>query len=150
MTSILGINTYHGDATAALVIDGHLVAAVEEERFNRIKHWAGFPEESIRWCLDFAGLKASNLDHVAISFDPKANFARRVGYVLRERPSLGGVLRRLRRQGKTLGIEDQFALATGTEHARLKAKFHRVEHHEPPPTPGLRREGSRGDEKGNP
>ena len=51
MTTILGINAYHGDASAALVIDGKLVAAVEEERFNRIKHWAGFPAKSIQWCL---------------------------------------------------------------------------------------------------
>ena len=52
MTAILGINAYHGDAAAALVIDGELVAAIEEERFNRIKHWAGFPAESIRYCLE--------------------------------------------------------------------------------------------------
>ena len=54
--NILGINAYHGDASAALVVDGQLVAAVEEERFNRVKHWAGFPAESIRYCLDDAGL----------------------------------------------------------------------------------------------
>ena len=53
--NILGINAYHGDASAALVVDGQLVSAVEEERFNRIKHWAGFPSESIRYCLDVAG-----------------------------------------------------------------------------------------------
>ena len=45
---ILGLNAYHGDSSAALVVDGQLVAAVEEERFNRVKHWAGFPAESIR------------------------------------------------------------------------------------------------------
>ncbi len=64
---------------AALVVDGQLVAAVEEERFNRIKHWAGFPAESIRYCLDVGGIAADQLDHVAISFNPKANFAERLG-----------------------------------------------------------------------
>ena len=54
---ILGINAYHGDASAAIVVDGHLVAAVEEERFNRIKHWAGFPAQSIRYCLEAAGIQ---------------------------------------------------------------------------------------------
>ena len=56
-TSILGINAYHGDASAALLVDGRLVAAVEEERFNRIKHWAGFPAQSIRYCLEVADMK---------------------------------------------------------------------------------------------
>ena len=84
--NILGINAYHGDASAALVVDGELVAAVEEERFNRIKHWAGFPAESIRYCLDVAGITADQLDHVAISFNPRANFCKRLGFVLRHRP----------------------------------------------------------------
>ena len=53
--NIIGLNAYHGDAAAALVMDGELIAAVEEERFNRIKHWAGFPAESIRWCLERGG-----------------------------------------------------------------------------------------------
>ena len=67
MTSVLGLNAYHGDASAALVCDGELVAAVEEERFNRIKHWAGFPAESVRYCLEAGNLKPRDLDHVAIS-----------------------------------------------------------------------------------
>src|SRR4051794_31948774 len=98
--NILGINAYHGDASAALVRDGQLVAAVEEERFNRIKHWAGFPAESIRWCLREANLTPQDIDHVAISFDPRANFFKRLGFVLRNRPSLRAILDRLRRQGK--------------------------------------------------
>ena len=48
---ILGINAYHGDSSAALVIDGKIVNAIEEERINRIKHWAGLPVESMKWCL---------------------------------------------------------------------------------------------------
>lgn len=51
MTTILGINAFHGDSSARLVRAGVLVAAAEEERFQRIKHWAGFPREAIRWCL---------------------------------------------------------------------------------------------------
>src|SRR5690242_19772327 len=49
---VLGLNAFHGDASAALLNNGHLVAAVEEERFNRIKHWAGFPAQAARWCLE--------------------------------------------------------------------------------------------------
>ncbi|HQX49626.1 MAG TPA: carbamoyltransferase C-terminal domain-containing protein [Planctomycetaceae bacterium] len=128
--NILGINAFHGDASAALVVDGQLVAAVEEERFNRIKHWAGFPEESIRWCLHHAGLVAADIDHVAISFNPKANLLKRVGFVATHWPSPSAILDRLKRQGKTLGLEEQFAHAVGIERSAVKAQFHRIEHHQ--------------------
>lgn len=128
--NILGINAYHGDASAALVVDGQLVAAVEEERFNRIKHWAGFPAQSIQWCLQRAGITASELDHVAVSFNPRANLSKRVGFVLRHLPSPSAVMDRLKRQGKTLGLEDQLAQAVGLDKAAIRAKFHRIEHHQ--------------------
>jgi carbamoyltransferase len=127
---IIGLNAYHGDASAALVVDGQLVAAVEEERFNRIKHWAGFPGESIRWCLQQAGLKVTDIDHVAVSFDPRANLWRRLQFVATHWPSMSSVLDRLRRQGKTLALEDQFAAAVGVSRDQLKAQFHRIEHHQ--------------------
>jgi carbamoyltransferase len=130
MVNILGINAYHGDASVTLVIDGQLIAAVEEERFNRIKHWAGFPAESIRWCLDTAGIAASDLDHVGISFDPRANWIKRMAFVIRNRPSLRALIDRVRRQGKTLLLEDQFAAAVGVSRSDLKAQFHRIEHHQ--------------------
>ncbi|MEP6811501.1 MAG: carbamoyltransferase N-terminal domain-containing protein, partial [Actinomycetota bacterium] len=78
MTAILGLNAFHGDAAAALVVDGELVAAAEEERFNRVKHCAGFPELAAAWCLADAGLGPEDLDHVAVSRDPKANIGRKL------------------------------------------------------------------------
>ena len=73
---ILGINAYHGDASACLLRGGTLVAAAEEERFRRVKHWAGFPSEAIRYCLEQAGIGLSGLDHVAINQDTRANLLR--------------------------------------------------------------------------
>jgi carbamoyltransferase len=64
LAAILGLNAYHGDAAAALVVDGELVAAAEEERFNRVKHSAGFPAQAAAWCLAEAGLSAP--DQVAV------------------------------------------------------------------------------------
>ncbi len=128
--NIIGINAYHGDASAALVIDGQLVAAVEEERFNRVKHWAGFPGQSINWCLQHAGISAREVDHVAVSFDPRANFFRRLGFVATHWPSPSAIIDRLKRQGKTLGLEDQFAQSVGTPRSTLRAQFHRIEHHQ--------------------
>ncbi len=128
--NIIGINAYHGDASASLVIDGQLVAAVEEERFNRIKHWAGFPSQSIQYCLDVAGLKINEIDHVAISFNPRANLTKRLAFVASHRPSARAILDRLKRQGKTLGLEEQLAEGLGVQQSDIRAKFHRVEHHQ--------------------
>jgi carbamoyltransferase len=75
---ILGINAYHGDAAAAIIKDGELVAAVEEERFNRFKHCAGFPAQSIRYCLEAAGIQIEDVDHVGVSRDPSAHLHKKV------------------------------------------------------------------------
>src|SRR5689334_12125401 len=74
--NILGLNAFHGDASAALLSGGQLVAAVEEERLNRIKHWAGFPAQAARLCLD--GTDPGDLEHIAISRDPRAHFWKKV------------------------------------------------------------------------
>src|SRR5665647_272078 len=73
LTTILGLNAYHGDAAAAIVVDGELVAAAEEERFTRVKHVAGFPALAAAWCLDEAAVRPDELDHIAVSRDPRAN-----------------------------------------------------------------------------
>jgi carbamoyltransferase len=78
MTYILGINAYHGDAAAAIVKDGELIAAAEEERFNRIKHCAGFPTEAVRYCLAAAGIQIQDVDHIGISRDPSAHLHKKV------------------------------------------------------------------------
>ena len=75
---ILGINAYHGDAAAAIIRDGKLIAAVEEERFNRVKHCAGFPAEAIRYCLQAAGIEISDVDHIGISRDPAAHLHKKI------------------------------------------------------------------------
>ena len=80
---ILGINAYHADASAAIVCDGRLVAAVEEERFNRIKHCAGFPYQAVKYCLDVAGIKPEELTHIAIARDTKANLDKKLLYALK-------------------------------------------------------------------
>jgi carbamoyltransferase len=80
---ILGINAYHGDAAAAIIKDGELIAAVEEERFNRIKHCAGFPTESVRYCLEVAGIRVEDLDHVGISRAPSAHLHKKVMFAAR-------------------------------------------------------------------
>src|SRR5881392_1283432 len=93
---ILGLNAFHGDSAAALIRDGELVAAAEEERFRRVKHWAGFPSQAIAYCLRAAGLTLSDVQHVAVNQNSRANLLRKLAYLLTQRPNLGLTLNRLR------------------------------------------------------
>jgi carbamoyltransferase len=129
VTAILGLNAYHGDASAALVIDGDLVAAAEEERFNRVKHCAGFPELAVAWCLADAGLDAGDLDHVAIGRDPKANLRAKVVRTILNRPSPRYVAERFRNATKVRDVRSQLAAALHVEPDSLRAELHNVEHH---------------------
>ncbi|MDZ8188190.1 MAG: carbamoyltransferase C-terminal domain-containing protein [Nostoc sp. ChiSLP02] len=127
--NILGINAYHGDASACLVQDGQLIAAVEEERFNRVKHWAGFPAESIRYCLKVGGISAADLDHVAVSFNPKANLNRKLLFTLQQRPSLSSLLDRFNKQSKSTSLKQQLAEACYSQPEEIRATIHNLEHH---------------------
>lgn len=124
---VLGINAYHGDASASLVIDGRLVAAAEEERFRRIKHWAGFPSESIRYCLQQAGLTLADIKHVAINRDPKANLWKKIGFTLKKRPELGLVMQRLKNAREWNSVEEEFSRAFPNE--TFQGQVHHIEHH---------------------
>jgi carbamoyltransferase len=125
--NILGINAYHGNASAALVCDGKLVAAVEEERFNRVKYAAGFPAAAIRYCLKEAGITLADLDHVAVPRNPYARLGTKLFYALRM-PSFAR--ERAKVITKFTGIPAALAGAFDTDPAKLKSKFHRVEHHQ--------------------
>src|SRR5262249_43370389 len=84
---ILGLNAFHGDSSAALIRDGVLIAAAEEERFRRVKHWAGFPRDAIAYCLREAGLSLADVHHVAVNQDNRANLVRKLGHLLTQVPS---------------------------------------------------------------
>src|SRR6266849_2973750 len=125
--NILGINAYHGNASAAIVCDGRLIAAVEEERFNRVKYAAGFPAQAIRYCLKEAGLTLADIDHVAVPRNPYARLGTKLFYALRM-PSFAR--ERVRVLAKFTGIPDALASAFDADPKRLGAKFHRIEHHQ--------------------
>lgn len=127
-TYVLGINAYHGDVSAALLRDGQLVAAVEEERFRRVKHWAGFPTLAIRTVLEIAGIRGGDVEHVAISRDPKANLLRKGLFTVARRPDLRLVLDRVRNAGKVRDLHAPLASALGVPRDDLP-KLHWVEHH---------------------
>ncbi|MGB2628887.1 MAG: carbamoyltransferase C-terminal domain-containing protein [Candidatus Acidiferrum sp.] len=125
--NILGINAYHGNASAALVCDGKLIAAVEEERFNRVKYAAGFPAAAIRYCLKEAGINLSDVDHVAVPRNPYARLGTKLFYAIRM-PSFAR--ERAKVLSKFTGIPQALAAAFDSDPGKLKATFHRVEHHQ--------------------
>jgi len=124
---ILGLNAYHGDAAACLVADGKTVVAVEEERLQRIKHWAGFPAMAIKCCLEEAGIGPDDVSRVAINRQPNANMGARMGYLLRRRPDPRLVLDRLRNRRQWTSLEDQLAELYPGSNFHDKVVF--VEHH---------------------
>ncbi len=127
MTFILGLNAFHGDSAACLVQDGRIVAAAEEERFRRVKHWAGFPSEAIRYCLQEAGIGLGDVDHVALNQDSKANLGKKIAYTLTKRPDLGLVLDRIRNKRERDGVDVHLARAFPED--PFRGKVHPVEHH---------------------
>jgi carbamoyltransferase len=123
---ILGINAYHADAAACIVRDGVLVAAAEEERFRRIKHWAGFPGEAIGYCLKEAKVDLGDVTHVAVNRNGRANFLRKLGYVASRWPSPGLLLSRLRNRKQVTGIADELRALSGRP---FSGAIDYIEHH---------------------
>lgn len=125
---ILGINAYHGDVSAVLLKDGELVVALEEERFRRVKHWAGFPTQAIQRCLEIAGINGSQINHVAVSRNPRANLLRKALYIAGKRPELSLVFDRWRNAQKLRDLHGPLAQALALPADDLP-KLHYVEHH---------------------
>ncbi len=124
---LIGINAFHGDSSACIVRDGKLVVAVEEERFCRIKHWAGLPTESIRYCLDETGLKLDDIDVLAINQDSKAGLWKKLGFMLAKRPDLKFVIDKIKHRRKRTGIIEQ--LKNILPDQEFNGKLCPVEHH---------------------
>jgi carbamoyltransferase len=123
---ILGINAFHANASAAIVVDGQLIAAAEEERFNRVKYAAGFPENAIRYCLEAAGLTLDQVNHVAIPRDFRARLGTKLWCAARM-PKFA--LDRMRAFSRFVGMRELLAAACAIDPQRIGARFHRVEHH---------------------
>ena len=127
-TYVLGINAYHGDVSAVLLRDGAVVAALEEERFTRIKHYAGFPTHAVRRCLEMGGITGAEVAHVAISRDPRANLLKKAAFALKKRPDLRLILDRVQNARKVRDLTGPLAEALGVPSGALP-RVHHVEHH---------------------
>jgi carbamoyltransferase len=143
---ILGINAYHGDASAAIINDGELIAAVEEERFNRVKHCAGFPTLAIQYCLQAAGIGIEDVAHIGISRDPSAHLHKKILFAATKmaksavglgggegeksgRGIFGAITERLANTAKVRDLKDDLATHLQVSKKAIKAQFHNIEHH---------------------
>jgi carbamoyltransferase len=123
---VLGLNAYHADAAACVVRDGALVAAIEEERLRRIKHWAGVPVEAVRWCLREAAIGLADVTHIAVNQDSRANFGRKLAFVLTQRPRLSLIIGRVQNKKAREGVDVALAQSLGEP---FDGEVHFVEHH---------------------
>jgi carbamoyltransferase len=147
---ILGINAYHGDASATIIRDGKLIAAAEEERFNRFKHCAGFPAQAIKYCLAAAGIDIEQVDHIGISRNPSANLRKKVMFAAKKavrgarvtrsnateqievaggQSSIKRLSERLASVARVRSFKDDLANALGVPKEEIRAELHHVEHH---------------------
>jgi carbamoyltransferase len=126
---ILGLNMFHADASAAIVVDGKVVFAVAEERLNRHKHFGGFPALAIQACLDAVGAKTSDIDHVAVGQDSDANLTKKVQYALANPTKILNFIRLRQRKGVIRNVRSLLAQALAVDPTQLRFQEHHLEHH---------------------
>jgi len=127
MTYILGLNCYHADSSACLLKDGKVLIALEEERINRIKHWAGFPTLSIKKCLEFEGISIDNVDYVALNQSPAANILKKIKYIFLNKPNLNFYFEKLNNKIRRQNILKLIEFKIGK--LKKNCKLINVEHH---------------------
>jgi carbamoyltransferase len=123
---ILGLNAYHGDSAACLFVDGKLIAAAEEERFRRIKHWAGLPTTAIDYVLEEGKISLGEVDHIAINRKPGVNNLRRLGFVLTHWPHPKLIAQKIKNIRSAASVKETLEANYGIE---IKAEVHHIEHH---------------------
>jgi carbamoyltransferase len=126
---ILGLNAFHGDSSACIYKNGELIAATEEERIRRQKHWAGLPTESIKFCLNEAGITLRDVDYITISRDPKAKMGEKIKHVLQNAFTLTSLKQRAQNTLKIKDLKREIADRLGFDMRFFKAKIQYVEHH---------------------
>ena len=126
---ILGLNMFHADASAAIVVDGEVKFAIAEERLNRRKHFGGFPALAVKACLDAVGAKISDIEHVAVGQDSDANLAKKVQYALANPAKILNFIRLRQRKEVMRDVRSLLATALDVDSSRLRFQEHHIEHH---------------------
>jgi len=126
---ILGLNMFHADASAAIIDDGKVLFAIAEERLNRKKHFAGFPALAVKACLEAAGARISDLDHVAVGQDSDAHLAKKVQYAIANPTRILNLIKMRQRKEAMRDVRSLLATSLDADASCLKFEEHHVEHH---------------------
>src|SRR5215475_7075184 len=126
---ILGLNMFHADASAAIILDGEVKFAIAEERLNRRKHFGGFPALAVKACLDAVGAKISDVEHVAVGQDSDANLAKKVQYALANPAKILNFIRLRQRKQAMRDVRLLLAKALDVDARQLRFQEHHLEHH---------------------
>lgn len=126
---ILGLNMFHADSSAAIVLDGEVAFAIAEERLNRVKHFAGFPTLSVQACLQAVGARITDIDHVAVGQDTDANLARKVQYAAANPAMILNFIRLRQRKRGMRNVRSLLGNAFNIEPKALRFQEHHLEHH---------------------
>ncbi|MGO9088676.1 MAG: carbamoyltransferase [Candidatus Sulfotelmatobacter sp.] len=126
---ILGLNMFHADASAAIVVDGEVKFAIAEERLNRHKHFGGFPALAVKACLDSIGAKIPDVDHVAVGQDSDANLAKKVHYALANPAKILNFIRLRQRKEAMRDVRSLLAKALEADSSQFRFREHHLEHH---------------------
>ncbi len=124
---ILGINAYHGDSSACLIKDGEILAAVEEERFNRIKHWSGFPEKSIKFCLDKYGLDINDVSYITTNSNFFSNILLKISFSLNKLINPSFLINQIIRKRKKTNLKNTILKSFHAN--KLIPKIINIDHH---------------------
>lgn len=126
---ILGINAYHGDSSACLLKDGKIINAIEEERIRRIKHWAGFPSEAIKFCLSDAGITIKDVDYITIGRNPSAHLKKKIFSSLKKLINYKFIKDRVANIKKVTSLKSEIAKGLGVNENDIRAEIKHIEHH---------------------
>src|SRR5687768_14912566 len=126
---ILGINAYHADSSAAIFVDGNMISATEEERFRRVKHWAGFPSQATAFCMKEAGVTLYEVDWITIGRDPSAKISIKLLFLLQD-PFSGyeTVKTRMQNRKDIASLEEEFSRAFNVSAALINPEIKHIEH----------------------
>jgi carbamoyltransferase len=126
---VLGLNMFHADASAAIIVDGEAKFAIAEERLNRRKHFGGFPALAIQACLDAVGAKVCDIDHLAVGQDSEANLVKKVQYALSNPARILNFIHLRQRKQAMRDVRSLLANALAVESRELRFQEHHLEHH---------------------
>ena len=124
---VLGINAFHADSAACLFQNGRMIAAAEEERFIRKKHWSGFPEKAIRYCISEAGVDLHEIGHIAVNSNPFSNAPRKITRLAGRPKQFAYAFDRISHARRRWGLAN--ALAGANLPGRFTGRVHRINHH---------------------